>query len=130
MSKSKKIIIGFLTILPLAFFLAYFMSIFSFVKNAQQMEQAGGMDNPEEVMGLLAPMFIFIGIAILISLGMLVFYIVDIVKNPRFQSPGNNKLIWILVVLFAGMLGKLIYFFVEIMPRKELPPLPNNNEML
>lgn len=130
MSNSKKIIIGFLTVLPLAFFLVYIMSIFSFVRNAQQIEAAGGMNNPEEVMGMLGPMFMYMGIAILISLGLLVFYIVDIVKNPKFEGPGNNKLVWILIVLFTGMLGELIYFFVEIMPRKELPPIPNNNEML
>ena len=125
MSPAKKTIIAILTLLPILFMILYFVSIFSFIRDAQHMPGAGGTDNPEEIMGSFASMFAYIGIAVLLTLGMLIFYIYDITKNPRFQDGGNNKLIWILVVVFAGMVGMIVYFFVEIYPRKELPPMPN-----
>ena len=37
----------------------------------------------------------------------------------RIPSEGNTKLIWILVVIFAGIIGALIYYFVQ---RPKNPP--------
>ena len=36
--------------------------------------------------------------------------LVDCATNPRLQ--GTEKVVWILIVLFAHVLGAIIYFFV------------------
>jgi hypothetical protein len=54
------------------------------------------------------------GVWLLGSLAYLVFGIwtlIDCAQNE--SSEGNEKLIWILVILFAFGLGPLIYFFVR-----------------
>jgi H+/Cl- antiporter ClcA len=42
------------------------------------------------------------------------FNIVYIVKSPRFEM--NEKLIWILVVIFTSFIGMLIFWFLRIWP--------------
>jgi hypothetical protein len=37
----------------------------------------------------------------------------------RIPSGGNTKLIWILVIIFAGVIGAAIYYFVQ---RPKNPP--------
>jgi hypothetical protein len=37
----------------------------------------------------------------------------------RIPSGGNTKLIWILVIVFTGVIGALIYYFVQ---RPKNPP--------
>ena len=130
MSTTKKLIIGILTLLPIFIIPLYLVSFFSFIKQAQHISPSGQFSTPEEDMKMLIPMAIYLGVAVILSFSMLIFYIVDIIKNPKFQGPGNNKLIWILIVLFTGIIGKIVYFIIEIIPRKELPPLPENNEMI
>ena len=56
------------------------------------------------------------GIGIFVLLGMflmvaiMVFWIWTLVDCARNESSeGNDKLIWILVILFAGLLGSIIY---------------------
>jgi hypothetical protein len=130
MSTTKKIIVGILTVVPIFIIPLYLLSFFSFIKQAQHISPSGQFSSPEENMKMLIPMAIYLGVALVISISMLIFYIVDILKNPKFQGPGNNKLIWILIVLFTGIIGKIVYYIMEIIPRKELPPLPENNEMI
>ncbi len=36
--------------------------------------------------------------------------LVDCLQNPSLQ--GNDKIVWVLVILFLHVLGALIYFFV------------------
>ncbi len=44
----------------------------------------------------------------LIDLGMVIYCIVDLFKPDR-RVKGNNKLIWLLVILLVSTLGWLIY---------------------
>lgn len=58
------------------------------------------------------PVFILIIFAAVIgiaSLGLLIWAVVDIAKS---DFPGNGKMIWLLVVLLAGLIGVIIYFAV------------------
>jgi len=59
-------------------------------------------------------MFVCLMLAVLLNLGLLVFYIIHAYKNEKFDS--NLKLIWILVFLFGSGIGHIIYYFVEILP--------------
>lgn len=56
---------------------------------------------------------LLLAIAVVTSLGFAfwIWTIVDCATNE--SSEGNNKLIWILIILFTGWIGALIYFFVR-----------------
>lgn len=119
MSKSKKILLGILTLLPLFFLAAYFVLFFRMVSKFTN------TGNPENNMMAfhqqMLPMFVVIGIFGLLSIGLMVLYLILIINNPKFKLPAysSSKVVWILVILLAGTLGKIIYFFVEIWPEKQ-----------
>jgi predicted RNase H-related nuclease YkuK (DUF458 family) len=41
--------------------------------------------------------------------------LIDAIKN----SPEKIKLIWVIVIIFTQIIGALIYYFVEKMPRNK-----------
>jgi hypothetical protein len=58
--------------------------------------------------------FLFVAIIGLLGLagfGFWVWMLVDCLTNVR--SDGNDKLLWVLVILFANWVGALVYFFVQ-----------------
>ncbi len=63
-------------------------------------------------------LILFIIPFILIGLGLLIFWLlmlIDCLKRPddKFAYGGTNaKLIWILVIIFLGLIGALIYYFL------------------
>lgn len=127
MSKSKKIILGILTFLPLILLILYFVLFFSMFLKIPQANASGEVIQPDEILGAMGPLFAILGTMVLVSIGLVVYYLVDIFQyNPKFKSGGNSRLMWTLIVLLAGMIGMIVYFFAEIVPRKELPPLPHN----
>ena len=60
-----------------------------------------GIIGPQEiiVIPLIVPVFLIIPIIAL----------VDILKN---EFTGNNKLIWVLVVLLSWIIGAILYFYI------------------
>ncbi len=119
MTQNKKILLGVLTFLPILFFIWYFYTIFSFIGGLSEFGP-GDMNENEIFSSMMLKMFLPIGLMMLTSLGLLVYYIVDIFSlNPNFKTENsNNKIAWTLVVLFAGFIGMYVYFFIEIVPRK------------
>ena len=75
------------------------------------------------VVGAIGGLFLFIfiiwfSIIILCILGFIfwIFMIIDVAKRDFKQE--NDKIIWILVVILAGIIGALIYYFVIKRPDK------------
>ncbi len=71
------------------------------------------MQSTASDVSVLLPILIFMVMGI-VSLGFLAFWIwmlVDCIKHE--SDEGNNKLIWVLVIIFTQFLGALIYFFVQ-----------------
>ncbi len=72
---------------------------------------------------VVAPIIVFgvWGVAILVGLALLVFWVWALVDCIRREFPGqNDKLIWILVIVLVGWLGALIYLFAG-RPKSWLP---------
>jgi hypothetical protein len=69
--------------------------------------------------GIGVGFFFLFGVLALLSLALLAFWIwmlVDCAQAP--EKPGSNdRVVWILVLVFTGWLGALIYFFVVRQPR-------------
>ena len=68
---------------------------------------------------LLLPFLIFIPL-VLIVLALVVFWIWMLVDcATKEPSAGNDKIVWILVIVFTHWIGALIYFLVRRPERKK-----------
>lgn len=123
MSSTKKIILGILTILPFVFMVIYFIEFFSIFLNFFNLDTLEPIA-PEVIYDNIGRLFFYSIATMILTIGLMIYYIIDIVNNPKFQNGGNSKLIWILVVILASMIGMIAYFLTEVYPRKKLPPLP------
>ena len=73
------------------------------------MAQQGGGDAAAAFGGLICVM-----VMLLIQIPLLILWVwmlVDCVKNE--PSEGNDKVVWILVLVFTGIIGAAIYYFVR-----------------
>ncbi len=64
--------------------------------------------------------FGFFCIFSLISLAFWIWMLIDCITKDTDQ--GNNRLIWVLVIVFTGAIGALIYFFVRRQKRTNIAP--------
>jgi len=56
----------------------------------------------------------FIGLAVVIGIATTVFWIWMLIEAATKEpSEGNDKLIWILLIVFLGFLGAILYFFIR-----------------
>jgi len=60
---------------------------------------------------------------LLVSQGFWVWMLVDCASNPRLV--GNDKTVWILIVIFTNWIGALVYLFVARPKRFQTPPIVN-----
>jgi len=68
----------------------------------------------------LIPLLLFIPL-ILVALAFFVFWIWMLVDcATKEPSQGNDKIIWILIIVFTHWIGALIYFLVRRPERKKL----------
>jgi hypothetical protein len=114
MTRTQKIWLGILTFLPVILFAGYFLAMFSFLFN-----MFNNTRFPSESMGMpetfLPSFFIMFGIAGLLgilSLGLLIYYIIHCVNNKTLDS--NERVVWILVFMFMGLIGFPIYWYLRI----------------
>jgi len=82
------------------------------------METSPSPDMVAGGMGVVACVFsAVIAVVALAALAFTIWMLIDAIK--RVPSEGNTKLIWILVIIFTGVIGSAIYFFVQ---RPKNPP--------
>jgi hypothetical protein len=111
MSRTEKLVSGILAFLPLAAFLVYIINFLSFF--FEMMPEMSRNDHAEEL--ILPEMFNIILFAIILgiaSLGVLVYYIILVINNKLIDS--TEKLVWIVIFVFVGMVGYPIYCFLRI----------------
>lgn len=68
-------------------------------------------------------MIFFMGFACifgLISLAFWIWMLIDCITKETDE--GNNRLIWVLVIVLTGAIGALIYYFVRRQKRQTIPP--------
>lgn len=110
MSRSSKALVGVLSFLPIisvVIFFALFIQLFSRFLQWDRTEPA-----PQEVFSTIGPIFAFGIIMSLVSLGLLVIFIMHLIKNKAIDS--TERVIWILVFIFAGIVGYPIYWYMRI----------------
>lgn len=112
---------GFFAIAPIAMLflgmIAYFLFLFFILNNIDELDHGSGNDSASLILGNVGAFVLFILVAICLSLGSLVFYIVHAANNPNLRE-NNMLLIWILLFIFANGIGQLIYWIVEIINKR------------
>jgi len=119
MKKSTKVWLGILTFLPVIFISVFlFLFITLFLSNIYNFENFEN-NLKEDFFRSMIISFIFLVIAVIIKLGLLIYYVIHVSDNENNDS--TKKIMWILILVFVGTIGGVIYYFMEILP------LPSDN---
>ncbi len=108
MSRTQKILLGILTCLPFIFFAIYltlFLNLFFeniWYRHAQL----------EDFFFRMFPALIFIALMAITKIGLMIYYIIHAVNNPKLD--GTERVVWILIFLFVGLLGFPTYWYMRI----------------
>lgn len=111
MSRSTKLFIGILSFLPIILlFVLLFMVLWlipTFVEWDNNYEPG-----PQEVFSTFGPIFILVLGFGLLTIGLLVFFIMHLIRHKAMDA--TERIIWILVFLFAGIVGYPIYWYMRV----------------
>ena len=64
----------------------------------------------DERINTIVKMLPFLVPIFLLELGLLVFALVDVIKRKRVR--GDNKIVWILVIVLVNLIGPIIYLAI------------------
>ena len=116
MKSSTKFWLAIFTFLPLILFVLIFVFFFTvFFENIVELEHNNG-EIPIAFFQSLTLFILLIAFMGLVSLGVKVYYIVH--TNNNSENDTNKKIMWTLILIFTGIIGSIIYYFVEIIPLK------------
>lgn len=102
----------------------YLGALLYFFSQMPELESSSNI-SASVILGNIWIFMIFIFMAVLISMGSLVFYIVHAVQNPHLKE-NNLLLVWILLFIFLGGISQLLYWIIEIVNRRNKTALPNH----
>jgi len=115
MSKNKKILIGIFSILPLLLFVIYMVSMVSFFIYFFREAAVSGKD-PDDLLypgfANMAGMIVTMVLLGLLSLAVLVYFLIHSINNQALNR--DERLVWILVFIFVGMVTFPIYWYMRI----------------
>ena len=112
MSRSSKLFVGILSFLPIILLLVFLFMIFSMFPTFIEWGNNNHEPAPQEVFSAFAPLFFLgFGMAIL-SIGLLIFFIMHMLRHKGMDS--TERIIWVLVFLFAGIVGYPIYWYMRV----------------
>lgn len=118
MKSSTKFWLAILTFLPLVLFIIFFGLFFTvFFENIVELNQNHG-EFPLKFMHSLFWFILLIIVIAVISLGIKIYYIVH--TNNKLENDTTKKIMWTLLLIFTGSIGAIVYYFVEIVPLKEI----------
>ena len=115
MSKNKKILIGIFSILPLLLFVVYLVSMVSFLIHFFSETAIHGKEPEDFFYGgfaNIAGMIVTMVLLGLLSLAVMVYFLVHAINNQLLK--GDERLVWILVFIFVGMVSFPIYWYMRI----------------
>ncbi len=69
------------------------------------------MDMGMEPFGIIGAIWLFVVVLMLASIGLMIWAIYDIFTKQK-RMPDVEKLIWVIVVVFLGFIGVIIYYLV------------------
>ena len=118
MKSSTKFWLAIFTFLPLILLIIFFGFFFTvFLENIIELDNNHG-EFPIEFLQSFIWFFIIIILIALVSLGVKIFYIVHTNNKPTNET--NKKIMWTLILIFGGTVAAVVYYFIEIIPLKEI----------
>ena len=106
MNKPVKIALGLASVWPILYGVLFFTMVIGTIFSAQRDAPPAGFP---VAFGILMVLHL---LTILLSLGLMVFYIVRIVREPRHDP--EKRIIWILLLVFAGWAAMPVYWYLYI----------------
>ncbi|HMC84801.1 MAG TPA: hypothetical protein VKI61_04720 [Chitinophagaceae bacterium] len=119
MTRTKKLLIGFLSLLPLIFMMAYLIIFFSFMFTMLRQQHNENFFPPQFIFEHFAPILATALLMGCSKLALLIYFIIHAVDNKLIN--GTERIVWILVFIFAGIIGFPVYWYMRIW--KELPAI-------
>jgi len=116
MSKSSKILVGFLSFLPVIMVGGFIILMFLFFN--RMVEFRSYDPEPSEMFSMVGRIFIAEIIVFLISIGVLLFFIIHLSRNKGMES--TEKAIWVLALVLGSVICYPIYWYMKIW-KEELP---------
>ena len=116
MSTAKKVWLGILTFLPFLMTLAYVVFFFSFFLETIIHAEQTNQEFPIEFFQWISIMIAIVVLAVIIKLGVMIYYIVHVSNNKEKDS--NTKIMWVVLLVLISSIASLVYYFVEILPTK------------
>lgn len=101
---------------------AYIFFIFTIFGQISELERSGGP--PDFFLQGMGAFIILIFAAVFLALGSLIFYIMHAVQNPNLKE-NNLLIVWILLFIFVGGIGQLVYWIVEILNKNQREVTPS-----
>lgn len=114
LSYQGKVFTGLLSILPVIGIIGYFVFfIFFFFGNFFDAMHGGRNSLDSSVfIGGFGISFVFLFLAAICGTGMQIYLIVHAAKNKQFDD--NQRLVWILVLIFVQLLANPVYWYLNI----------------
>ncbi len=113
MSKNQKILLGAFTLSPIIGMLLYVLTFLSMFMTIASFDPASN-EMPTTFFGTFGVAVVILLLTILVTIVLTVYYIIHIINNKTLNTENNEPLIWILIILFAGFVGQIIYFYMKI----------------
>ena len=121
MKKSTKILLGIATIWTIISYFLYFVSFFVYIATMETQEMAG----PDL---FLSPMFItmmgFNMLSMFITIALMIYYISHLLKKSQLEK--EYRIIWVILILFAGTIAMPVYWFLYIWKTPENQEISNS----
>lgn len=106
MSKTIKLLLGLVTLWPLAYMILFFLMIFSFIFFAAG---TGPGDGPPPFIPVIFSLHI---LTMLVIAALTVFYIVNVFRNERVDK--DKKVLWAVVLFLGNLLAMPVYWYLYI----------------
>lgn len=129
MTKFTKILLAVATVFPIAYMIFFLVFVFSTIFFLPPDATAADKAFPSLFM-LIIPLHF---LAMLLTLGLTIFYIVNVFKNERVDK--DKKTLWAVVIFMGSVFAMPIYWYLYIWregqtPAATAPPPPWHNQQL
>ncbi len=117
MKKSTKIWLGILTFSSILFFIIYLVGFFTiFINHIPELESNTG-EFPLDFFKSIIGIFPFLVLSLILKIALMIYYVIHASNNTN--NDNSKKIMWILILVFVGFIGNIVYYFLEILPLKE-----------
>jgi succinate dehydrogenase/fumarate reductase cytochrome b subunit len=119
MRKPAKILLGIATIAPIVFMILMIVVIFSAFTSISSSARSGRHLNEDVFSSAIGAIFIVQMLAWLLTIGLTIFYIVNVFRNDRVAK--DKKALWAVVLFLGNIMAMPVYWYLYIWREPEVP---------